>query len=58
VTNDDFAARLLRSAEQAAAIKAGAIEPGSIRRRKVRVQRSPTGQADQSGRLHVDSEQP
>jgi hypothetical protein len=35
VTSEDFAARLLRSAEQAAAIKAGEMEPARISRRKV-----------------------
>ena len=35
VTSEDFAARLLRSAEQAAAIKAGEIEAARVSRRKV-----------------------
>jgi DNA-binding transcriptional regulator YiaG len=35
VTSDDFAARLLRSAQQAAAIRAGEMEPARSSRRKV-----------------------
>jgi DNA-binding transcriptional regulator YiaG len=35
VTSGDFTARLLRSAEQAAAIKAGEMEPARVSRRKV-----------------------
>jgi hypothetical protein len=35
VTSEDFAARLIRSAEQAAAIKAGRMEPARRSLRKV-----------------------
>ncbi len=35
VTSESFAARLLRSAEQAAAIKAGEMEPARVSRQKV-----------------------
>ena len=35
VTSENFAARLLRSAEQAAAIKAGEMEPARVSRRQV-----------------------
>jgi hypothetical protein len=43
VTSEDFAARLLRSAQQAAAIMAGEIEPPRRTRRKV----IRTGEADE-----------
>lgn len=35
VTSEDFAARLLRSAQQAAAIKAGEMKPARVEQRMV-----------------------
>jgi DNA-binding transcriptional regulator YiaG len=47
VTSEDFATRLLRSAGQAAAIKAGEMEPARVSRRKVTARKASAKAAPQ-----------